>query len=55
MRGLEGIVVPNSTERPKSADDKKLGLNGNDASRILRFEVEEEKVRVGGHMVVPCS
>ena len=44
MRGLEGHVVLNCTEKPKSADYKKLGLNGTNASRNLRFEVEEEKV-----------
>ena len=31
MRGLEGIVVLNSTEKPKSADYKKLRLNSNNA------------------------
>ena len=55
MRGLEGHVVLNCTEKPKSADYKKLGLNGTNASRNLRFEVEEEKVRVGGHTMVPRS
>ena len=39
MRGLEGIVVLNSTEKPKSADYKQLGLNSNDALKILRFEI----------------
>ena len=55
MRGLEGIVVLNSTEKPKSADYKQLGLNSNDALKILRLKVEEGRVRVGGHTVVPRS
>ena len=38
MRGLEGHVVLNCTEKPKSADYKKLGLNGTNASSCaLKF------------------
>ena len=55
MRGLEGVFVPNCTEKPKFADYKKLGPKSNNTSKILRSEVKEGKVRVGEHTVVPHS